>query len=115
VVNDRRFAIVPKILNRCVVKMAILMAISVLQSVLVSRTRQRVSVLLALESTSVCGSDDITYSSQCEAERVGMTDTTSGECTPAKSCVCMSVHEPVCGSNGKTYSNKCLANCVGMS
>jgi len=63
----------------------------------------------------VCGSNNKTYTNECEANCKKITVFTSGECQGKKPtegpCICPKLINPVCGSNGKTYNNECEAKC----
>ena len=68
------------------------------------------------ETVPVCGSDGITYASECWAACRGTAVRSSGECggVLADCGDCFS-YELVCGANGITYSSECLASCNGVA
>ena len=72
----------------------------------------------------VCGCDGVTYNNNCEAQRVGVTSWTQGECDsllcpdPAladPNIICSTVIIPVCGCDGITYNNDCEAQRAGVT
>lgn len=86
----------------------------------------------------VCGCDEATYESECEAQRAGVRVASEGRCACAEnadcaapeycdgercdgagSCAvrpeeCTAVLYPVCGCDGNTYDNPCLAAAAGV-
>jgi len=63
----------------------------------------------------VCGSNNQTYSNNCQASCAGVDVGCEGQCPCGSDCVCIEVFQPVCGNDGQTYSNSCKAACAGVS
>jgi hypothetical protein len=65
----------------------------------------------------VCGSDQITYASACNAQCAGVNILHGGSCAiDAGGCSsCPPVTDPVCGVDGNTYTNACRATCAGTA
>jgi len=75
----------------------------------------------------VCGADNVTYGSDCEATKcVGVQVAHDGACTDDDSssnvkaianddCFCADIFAPVCGADGNFYSNECNSNCAGTT
>lgn len=66
----------------------------------------------------VCGSDGITYSSEChlkcaQKQKGDLKPKYDGECDEVleNTCICTTDYKPVCASDGQTYGNECNFNC----
>jgi len=72
------------------------------------------------DGIEVCGSNGVTYSSECEMDCAsGGTMRLIGRLPCGKiidsvrpPCVCPKIFRPVCGSNGDTYPNQCMLQCA---
>lgn len=71
----------------------------------------------------VCGTDNKTYTNECNARCAHVRVAYEGSCKRNRSsgsssqayCICTMEYAPVCGTNGVTYSNKCHAKCAGAT
>ncbi len=61
----------------------------------------------------VCGSDQLTYSNACHAERRGIRIDYAGMCEE-QGRNCPSDYLPVCGLDGVTYDNECQLENSGV-
>jgi hypothetical protein len=60
-----------------------------------------------------CGSDGVTYSNACQAERRGVRIDYAGMCE-GQGRNCPRVYAPVCGLDAVTYDNECQLGNAGV-
>ena len=59
----------------------------------------------------VCGTDNVTYGNDCEADRAGVGIAHEGVC---ETIACPEIYAPVCGEDGRLYGNSCEASRAGV-